>query len=234
MNFEFDRKEFLIPTVSLPRSVSVFLGHKRIEKTSLLQEERLQTSEVILSDKNGAETEPEKPVLQKKTEIKDKINDPREQPFMVEKTINQPAAEMAGFQDQSLEYKKADVLTAPGETGKAPESATPAEPLPGQDNDTITRPGTLQTAYPRYQLNSPPVYPGRARKRGQQGTVFLQVLVNSNGMVDDLEIETSSGFVSLDRAAAEAVRQWSFEPGRRGEEKIPMWVRVPVTFKLTK
>ena len=89
-------------------------------------------------------------------------------------------------------------------------------------------------AYPRYQLNAPPTYPGLARKRGQEGTVFLKVLVNKEGRVDELEIETSSGFTLLDRAAVSAVRKWSFEPGRRGEERVPMWVRVPVIFKLNK
>ena len=98
----------------------------------------------------------------------------------------------------------------------------------------VTLPGTLQLAYPRYQLNAPPSYPGLARKRGQEGTVTLQVLVNSEGSVDELKIEISSGFAILDRAALKAVRKWSFEPGRRGKKKEAMWVRVPVTFKLKK
>jgi protein TonB len=87
-------------------------------------------------------------------------------------------------------------------------------------------------AYPRYQLNTPPVYPGLARKRGQEGTVVLQVLVSRAGRVDDLKIDDSSNFTLLDRAAVSAVRKWKFEPGKQGKEKIPMWVRVPVTFKL--
>jgi protein TonB len=83
-------------------------------------------------------------------------------------------------------------------------------------------------------LNAPPTYPGLARKRGHEGTVILQVLVNKAGRVDDLKIEISSNFALLDRAALAAVRKWRFEPGRQGEERISMWVRVPVTFKLKK
>jgi protein TonB len=49
-----------------------------------------------------------------------------------------------------------------------------------------------------------------------------------------LEIDVSSKFSLLDRAALTAVRKWSFEPGKRDEQKVPMWVRVPVTFKLKK
>jgi protein TonB len=92
--------------------------------------------------------------------------------------------------------------------------------------------GTLQTAYPRYQLNSPPPYPRLARKRGQEGTVILQVRVNESGRVDDLKLEQSSNYNMLDRAALTAVRTWIFEPGRKGEKSLAMWVRVPVTFQL--
>jgi hypothetical protein len=28
------------------------------------------------------------------------------------------------------------------------------------------------------------------------------------------------------------VRGWLFEPARRGEEKVDMWVKVPLTFRL--
>ena len=47
-----------------------------------------------------------------------------------------------------------------------------------------------------------------------------------------VEVETSAGHVDLDRAAVEAVRQWRFEPGRRGEEPAAMWVLLPVEFRL--
>jgi protein TonB len=52
------------------------------------------------------------------------------------------------------------------------------------------------------------------------------------GRVHDLKIETSSGSRLLDRAAVIAVQKWIFEPGQQGEEKLDMWVKVPVTFQL--
>ena len=102
----------------------------------------------------------------------------------------------------------------------------------GDDENMALHPGALQKAYPRYQLNAPPVYPNLARKRGQQGTVVLQVLVNGEGRVDDIKLDTSSGYSMLDRAANGAVMKWLFEPGRQGKKTVPMWVRVPVTFEL--
>ena len=92
--------------------------------------------------------------------------------------------------------------------------------------------GAVRLARPKYRENSPPKYPKRARKRGYEGTVVLRVLVNRQGRVDDLLIDVSSNHTMLDRAAANSVRKWFFEPGRRGKNKIDMWVKVPVTFKL--
>jgi protein TonB len=90
----------------------------------------------------------------------------------------------------------------------------------------------LQLAIPEYKRNPPIAYPSRARRRGYEGTVVLEVLVNQHGRVDDLRVLTSSGHSILDRSALENVRAWSFKPARRGDEAIDMWVQVPVRFKL--
>ena len=90
----------------------------------------------------------------------------------------------------------------------------------------------LQMARPLYRENPPPEYPRRARQRNQQGKVILEVLVNSRGRVEEMEVAESSGYSILDRAAKDAVRDWVFEPGRRGDKKIDTRVRVPVRFEL--
>lgn len=87
---------------------------------------------------------------------------------------------------------------------------------------------------PAYRRNPPPVYPASARRRGYEGTVILEVLVNARGTVDELRVSRSSGFKVLDRAALRAVKIWLFEPGRQGERAVAMWVKVPVRFQLQK
>jgi protein TonB len=71
-----------------------------------------------------------------------------------------------------------------------------------------------------------------ARKRGWQGTVLLEILVNAHGQVKDMRVYKSSGYGVLDEAAAAAARKWMFAPGMRGDLPVEMWVRVPVTFQL--
>jgi len=87
-------------------------------------------------------------------------------------------------------------------------------------------------ARPIYRSNPPPIYPMIARIRGYQGDVLLDVLVNKNGTVGDLKVIKSSGYPLLDRAAKSSVKNWLFEPGMVGKEKLKMWVRVPIRFEL--
>lgn len=90
----------------------------------------------------------------------------------------------------------------------------------------------LREAVPIYKENPAPTYPQVARRRGMQGSVFLDVLVSPHGRVKDLRVAQSSGHDVLDQAAVMAVRAWTFEPARRGDEAVEMWVKVPVRFEL--
>jgi periplasmic protein TonB len=90
----------------------------------------------------------------------------------------------------------------------------------------------IREAIPLYRSNPPPKYPAVARRRGLQGNVVLEVLVGSAGNVIELHVLSSSGYPILDRAAKSSVKNWTFEPGMRGPEKVEMWVRVPIRFEL--
>ena len=72
----------------------------------------------------------------------------------------------------------------------------------------------------------------RPGKRGFQGTVILKVLVDKDGRVADIRLQESSGHSILDNIALETVRGWAFTPGRRGEDPVEMWIRVPMLFEL--
>jgi periplasmic protein TonB len=81
-----------------------------------------------------------------------------------------------------------------------------------------------------YQVK--PRYPEAARKAGAQGVTLLRVRVLENGRVGEVLIEKSAGFRELDFAAAEAVKKWLFEPARRGNAPVQVWVLLPVKFEL--
>ena len=92
--------------------------------------------------------------------------------------------------------------------------------------------GSMRLATPSGGYQVRPAYPSTARRLGVEGTTVLRVHVAADGRVTDVQVDQSAGHPDLDRAAAEAVRRWKFEPGRRGSEPIGMWVRLPVQFVL--
>lgn len=57
-----------------------------------------------------------------------------------------------------------------------------------------------------------PSYPSLSRRKGEQGSVTLEVLVKADGSAGTVTVKTSSGFSRLDKAAVNAVRRWRFEP----------------------
>lgn len=83
-----------------------------------------------------------------------------------------------------------------------------------------------------YLRNPSPEYPYAARRRQQQGTVLLEVRVEATGKASRVDIQTSSGFSSLDESALRAVRQWTFVPAHRGDAPVASTVRVPILFRM--
>ncbi len=117
-------------------------------------------------------------------------------------------------------------LKAPDKPAQAPTGA----PAPAETSGGNTAP--VIEARPLYRQNPPPEYPRIARRRGYEGTVRIDALVDEDGRVREVKIRKSSGHAALDRAALSAVKKWRFEPGRRGAEPVRMWVEVPVRFEL--
>ena len=82
-------------------------------------------------------------------------------------------------------------------------------------------------------LNNPsPEYPRLSRRMGEQGKVVVRVLIGIDGKAQKAEINTSSGFERLDRAALDTVLRWRYVPGKRGGVAEAMWFNVPINFVL--
>ncbi|MBE7446342.1 MAG: energy transducer TonB [Planctomycetia bacterium] len=66
----------------------------------------------------------------------------------------------------------------------------------------------------------------------QEGLVMLTVVIDRKGMPVKVEVEQSSGYQLLDKAALEAVRRWRFQPERIGNIPTESRVTIPVRFRL--
>jgi TonB family protein len=98
--------------------------------------------------------------------------------------------------------------------------------------DIIPVKTAVKEAAPLYKENPDPVYPVKAKKRGYEGVVILEVMVTKEGRAGKISVFQSSRYSILDDAAVSSVREWLFEPGERGGEKVDMPVKIPIRFKL--
>jgi protein TonB len=115
----------------------------------------------------------------------------------------------------------------------SPAAQTPAAPpSPSTAGQPALEPSSPPDFRATYLRNPPPTYPASARRKREEGTVTLRVLVSDAGQPEKIELERSSGSTALDRAALESVRQWRFAPARRGDAPHAAWVLVPIVFRL--
>lgn len=82
-------------------------------------------------------------------------------------------------------------------------------------------------------LNNPkPAYPMMSKRLGEQGKVVVRVLIGADGIAQQAELRTSSGYDRLDKAALDTVLKWRYIPGKRGGVPEAMWFNVPINFVL--
>ncbi|HEX3902658.1 MAG TPA: energy transducer TonB [Polyangia bacterium] len=134
--------------------------------------------------------------------------------------------------------------SAPGEppaTSDAPSpvssvlapTAAPAASLVRARVSEAPSVGKVVSAEPRYRTNPRPDYPVPCKRRREEGIVLLNVAVHADGLPAAISLNRSSGYPLLDRAALDAVRRWTFEPGRAAGVPVSSTVVVPVRFSLS-
>ncbi|GLW60858.1 hypothetical protein Hthe01_12070 [Hydrogenophilus thermoluteolus] len=88
------------------------------------------------------------------------------------------------------------------------------------------------SAYASYLNNPPPDYPTASRRLGEEGTVIIRALIEEDGHASIVQVEKSSGYLRLDRAAEEGVKKWKFKPGKKNGIPVAMWHLIPIKFEL--
>jgi protein TonB len=119
-----------------------------------------------------------------------------------------------------------------GGSGTAGNGLGPSGAGSGQGNGQGSAGNEIVLTQARYRDTPRPDYPESARREGREGRVLLRVLVDDQGRSKQVEINSSSGSEALDRAAAEAIKQWRFVPARFGDQAVESWLRIPIEFRL--
>ncbi|HEY0232167.1 MAG TPA: energy transducer TonB [Dokdonella sp.] len=115
------------------------------------------------------------------------------------------------------------------------EPSAPAQPSAARGNALTQTPAAAASGVAQklaYDGVLRPAYPTASVRAREQGTVVLRVLVGSDGSVQQVEIERSSGHAKLDAAARETVLRGRFRPVMQNGKAIPAWGLVPIEFRL--
>ena len=76
-----------------------------------------------------------------------------------------------------------------------------------------------------------PEYSEEARKAKYQGTVILYIEVDPTGKATNIHVQRSLG-LGLDEKAIEAVKKWTFTPGKQNGKPVTVQATVEVNFRL--
>ena len=108
--------------------------------------------------------------------------------------------------------------------------------MPPPEHFSLTAP-SLKGLYFASELDSPltplakipPIYPLRASRRGIEGWVKVNFVVNTSGFVENLEIVGSKPAKIFDKSVINCVAQWKFKPGT--VEGIPVSTQAETVIK---
>jgi len=75
-------------------------------------------------------------------------------------------------------------------------------------------------------------YPPVIRDAGMGGVVTVWFFIDEDGLVGQTRVDTSSGLPELDEAALSVAGVMRFSPARNRDERVPVWVSLPVRFQI--
>jgi TonB family protein len=133
----------------------------------------------------------------------------------------------------------------PLETAQAPPPPVPGarvKPPPPPPEGSKQTPARRQKEEKTYRVGegviapvllrkTEPAYTQAARHRKIQGTVVLEVRINSEGVVDAVNVRRGLD-PGLDNNAIAAIRRWKFKPGMKGGKPVAVAATVEVNFLL--
>src|SRR4029077_12871560 len=112
---------------------------------------------------------------------------------------------------------------------KSPPAAAKSQkkemPLSGpafKVGDSVSAPKVISTTQPEYTKS--------AREAHLEGTVVLSVVVDIDGRAKDIKVAKALGS-GLDERAIDSLRGWSFTPGSKDGQPVPVQINIEVTFR---
>jgi TonB family protein len=74
-------------------------------------------------------------------------------------------------------------------------------------------------------------YPALLRDAGVGGRAIVWIKIDERGVLQDVQVNQSSGHPALDAAAIRVARTMEFSPALNRDEIVPVWVSIPIQFQ---
>jgi TonB family protein len=135
-----------------------------------------------------------------------------------------PGASLSFNRHQTVVSKPIDPPAA-----QSPVDATEVRPLP----PGVYRAGEDVSA-PQLKDQVLPHYTSDAMRMQIQGIVRLEGIVGIDGKISDVRVVRSLDVLyGLDESAVRAVKQWTFEPGKKDGVPVPVLITIDSTFTMS-
>lgn len=117
-------------------------------------------------------------------------------------------------------------------TPPTPVAAAPAATAPPPPPPATPAPLKVAASQLRYLVEPPIEVPRASRRLREQGTVLLQVVVDTRGLPRDVQLARSSGFERLDQQALSAMRRARFVPCTSDGQPVECESVAPFVYEL--
>ena len=148
--------------------------------------------------------------------------------------VLKPKTSPVTFKPGKVEFEQKTVDVKQASVEEKPKKSSDSLNKKSNDNRMSQNKNLSKALYKIGSINNPhPPYPLIARKKGFEGKLILEVLVNEDGSVKSTSIRESSGYEILDTVSKETVEKWTFIPAKKMGQAVKDNIQVPIKFVLT-
>ena len=148
--------------------------------------------------------------------------------------VLKPKTSPVTFKPGKVEFEQKTVDVKQASVEEKPKKSSNSLNKKSKDNRISQNKNLSKALYKIGSINNPhPPYPLIARKKGFEGKLILEVLVNEDGSVRSTSIRESSGYEILDTVSKETVEKWTFIPAKKMGRAVKDNIQVPIKFILT-
>ena len=218
----------LVIHLAVISSFLLFQKSSEEAETSMLVTEIIQIKE---PDKlKDVKTDNHKTKVVKKTSI---VQSSKVKPPDIQAVLK-PKTSPVTFKPGKVEFEQKTVDVKQASVEEKPKKSSDSLNKKSNDNRMSQNKNLSKALYKIGSINNPhPPYPLIARKKGFEGKLILEVLVNEDGSVKSTSIRESSGYEILDTVSKKTVEKWTFIPAKKMGQAVKDNIHIPIKFVLT-